>query len=169
MYFKNTLGIIALSSAAFLAQADEPAQPNFYIGLKTGQFMIDVEGADDATAVGFQVGYDFGNQWAIELEMLSGESDLEIFGNTIEVETETFGIYGTFRSADNVYLMGKVGIVEEEVSGSAGGFSSSESDSGLSLGIGVGTKLNNHFAAELEYTIIEQDVDYIGLNTRFLF
>jgi len=43
------------------------------------------------------------------------------------------------------------------------------SDSGLSLGIGVGYQFNNKISTELEYTIIEEDIDFISLGVNYSF
>jgi outer membrane immunogenic protein len=49
------------------------------------------------------------------------------------------------------------------------GNSTSSSDSGLSFGVGAGFDVAPNMMIEAEYTLIEQDVDFIsvGLNVKF--
>lgn len=47
--------------------------------------------------------------------------------------------------------------------------SMSESDSGFSGGLGLGYNLNHRFFAEVEYTLVEDDVDFYSLSINYTF
>ena len=78
-------------------------------------------------------------------------------------------IYGTFRSEGRAYFLAKAGLVKEEIEISGGGSSVSVDDTGMSYGIGGGFKLSDKIAIEAEYTLVEEDVSYVGATARFLF
>ena len=153
------LSVSLMSSAAF---ADEASQEGFYLGLKAGSLIIDVSGIDNATMLGFQAGYDMGNNWSVEFEYTAGEAEA---GST-DVDATNTAVYTTYRSAYvRGYFLGKVGFLKEELDG--GGVS--ESDTGLSYGLGSGFNVNKQFAIEAEYTIVEEDADLFAVTARMKF
>ncbi len=139
-----------------------------YLGLKVGQFRSGISQLDDDTAVGFQVGYDFGNSFAIELEHNTGEMDLATYYTDVSFDVDTTALYAVFRSEGDFYFKGKVGVVREEISTSVYGSSISEDDSGGSYGIGGGYR-NGAVSIEAEYTWIEEDLDIFGLGLSYHF
>ena len=70
---------------------------------------------------------------------------------------------------DKAYLKGKAGILSEDISISGGFVSGGGSDTGLSLGIGAGYRLSDKFDIEFEYTIVEEDIDFISLGLNYSF
>jgi len=164
--FRFVSAVFVVTSALFTqcvyaeAGSAEDSGGQLYGGLKVGQFLIDVDflDIDDADVVGFMAGYDFGERFSLQLEYMTGDTDA---GN-VDFDIDTFGGYGVFRSAGNAYIMGKIGLVKEDLTASNGLTSISEDDSGTSLGIGAGFRAGEHLAAELEYTLIEEDMDFLG-------
>ena len=59
------------------------------------------------------------------------------------------------------FLKGRVGVLTESIesAGGCGGFSSS--DTGLSVGVGVGMRIGAA-AVEFDYTLVEQDIYRLG-------
>ncbi len=166
MTFKKTFIALLLIACSGMSQADtENKSSHMFAGLKLGKFLIDVSDIDDADAVGFMAGYDFGEGFALQLEYLSGDTDY--LG--VDIDVESIGGYGVFRSKGPFYIMGKLGIIREELKASNGSLSISEDDSGSSLGIGGGFRAGDKFGLELEYTLIEEDMDFFGASAYLRF
>lgn len=154
--------MISTILAGVLSTATFADNSGFTAGLGFGNMDVSVSGADGGSSTGFMLGYDFGNNWSAELTMNSGSWDAMGMSGDID----TTAVYGTYRSAyEGGYFMGKIGFLSEDVS--LGGFS--ESESGLSYGIGGGYRFNESFGVEVEYTIIESDVTLLGANLVFKF
>lgn len=143
----------------------------WYLGLKFGWMDADASGFDDATNVGLYGGYtlheDVNGNFAIEGEYTRTISDGDIPGGGWDIDT--LAVYGAYRTAGPWFLKLKAGYLDEDINVSAGGSSISGSDSGLSFGAGGGVRLGNKAAFELEYTVIEDDVNFfsIGYLTHF--
>ncbi len=147
-----------------------------YIGAKVGSFKIDGSSGlnmEDANSIGVIGGYHFGSGFSGELEYNSGD-DFAITGAANGTGSiDTLGIYVAYRlkpAADNsFYVKMKAGFLNEDVTISGAGGSASTTDTGLSLGAGVGFQITPNIMMEAEYTLIEQDVNLIsaGLNYQF--
>ncbi|BAU49213.1 cell envelope biogenesis protein OmpA [Sulfurifustis variabilis] len=151
---------ILLAAGMLLAPA---AQADWYFGAKTGPMMIDVGGFDDPTNVGVLVGHEWGvvaGDIGVEAELTRTLDDGEFAGQDVKVDTQ--GLYAAFRTAGPVYLIGKAGVVRNEVEVG----SSSGSDTGTALGAGVGFSIGIA-QFELEYTRIDDDIDFLSLGLRF--
>lgn len=90
----------------------------------------------------------------------------------MDLNTLAFSL--AFRSAGDAYLLAKAGILTEELdvtvrNNMGGSYSDSTSDSGLTLGLGAGLRINNNLGLELEYTLIEEDVDFFGISANVYF
>lgn len=158
---------LVLVSTAMTAQA---AEPHLYAGLKAGSFLVDLDGADDPMPFGIQLGYDFGRGLSAEFEYNTGSSDVNLGGGDVDMDVTTMAIYAAFRTPGKGYFLAKLGLISEEVELSATGIGSiSEDDTGMSYGVGGGYNFGDKFALEGEYTIIEEDIDYIGVTARFKF
>jgi len=166
MKFMKQAAVLALSLST-LSGVVHAGDEHFYAGIKAGAFMVDVQGVDDATPFGLQLGYDFGENVSVEFEYNTGEADL---GEFAEMDITTMAIYATYRSEGNAYVLAKMGLLKEELEVSQFGHLSEDADeSGLSYGLGGGFKLGNKLALEAEYTIVETDVSYLGVTARALF
>lgn len=155
---KKSILVAALGLFSFGAMAGEPG---VVAGVKFGNAMIDVDGLDDGSAKGVTFGYDFGNSWALELDVVQSEFDYP--GGSGDLDW--MGVYGVYRSEGKAYFLAKIGALKEEISAEG----ESESDTGASYGLGGGFRINDNFSLELEYTIIESDVNFLGLGARFKF
>ena len=170
---------IALSAAILMGACGSvyAQDPGVYIGVKGGSFRVDVTEADtnNPTAKGFVLGYNLGNGPAIEFERNSSDTFsasqyVYYYGNvTAEGEIETTALYFAYRSEGTFFFKVKGGILKEDVKLNTYGERFNDSDTGLTMGAGLGFNLGNVAQIEAEYTIIEQDVGYLslGLNLRF--
>lgn len=157
----------ALSALPSHAQSYSP----WYLGLKVGWMDADAANFDEATNLGLYGGYqlheDVNGRFAIEGEYTRSISDGDIPGGGWDIET--LALYGAYRTAGPWFLKLKAGYLDEDIGVSAGGSSIAGSDSGFSFGAGGGVRLGNKASFELEYTVIEEDVDFfsIGYVTHF--
>lgn len=85
---------------------------------------------------GLNVGYSFSDKQSVELDYLM--HDL----------VDVTAVYWAYRSADDLYFIGKGGIANF----STNAFDYSVSDVGLSLGLGGGYKINDSLTVEAQYT-----------------
>ena len=151
------------------------SEPGFYLGGSFGTASIDAEYFEDPSVAGLTIGYDFGNNWSMEFQTLSGEADLDFSSSTLSGEhtLDTTALYGVWRSEGDLYFKGKVGFLKETIDTtvSSGSLSSSSStdDSGLSYGIGAGYRITDNVIVEAEYTIIEADVSALTLGLAYKF
>jgi hypothetical protein len=164
---------ILCSGIGFSGPALAAGSP-FYLGLKAGRMMVDVSEFEDANSVGLVAGYKFfdgaSGSLAVEGEYTNSSSaDITVLGVTGKWDIDTLAVYLAYRSGGDLYLKGKIGYLDEEISASIAGFGISGSDSGLSVGIGGGWKIGANSALELEYTMIEEDVNFLSLGVNFSF
>ncbi len=179
--FKKIFPILALSALPFTTSYAQDSDSKFYGGLKLGSMAVDESSIQDefrgsgisvsvkdGTAFGLQLGYATSDTFGVELEYLSGDADIKASGFGVSgsetIDITTIAIYGAYRSGGDFYFLGKLGLLSEDISFE--GFS--ESDQGLSLGIGGGFRFSQG-SVELEYTIIEEDVNFLGLTGRLNF
>jgi outer membrane immunogenic protein len=169
--------LLALTSSTAFA-----ADPGVTAGVKFGRLLVDVAEypitLSDGSTKGFTLGYDFGNTFSLDLELLQGEIEAtadvyNYYGSyskiSADMDIDTTALYGTYRSEGPAYFLAKLGLLQEKLSVNALGVNLSESDSGLSAGIGGGFRFNDNIGIELEYTIIEQDINLLGLGLRAKF
>lgn len=164
---------IALSAAILMGACGSvyAQDPGVYIGVKGGSFLIDAEEMDtnNPNARGFVLGYNLGEGPAIEFERNSSDSFYAgyLYYYPIEGEIETTALYFAYRSEGAFFFKVKGGILKEDVKFKENG--RTESDTGLSVGGGLGFNLGDVAQLEAEYTIVEQDVSYLslGFNLRF--
>lgn len=169
---------IAVLLSTFVA-APAVADSENFIGIKTGQMLLDVSGTDDITPIGVVYGKSFDKNLSIEGEfnygVAGGDVNTGLAGVTAKVNVWTLAAYGAYRLpvSDKVYLKGKLGLLYESAEAEASSFgataSATSTDTGLSLGIGAGFDISKELVVEAEYTIIEADINYlsVGLHRRF--
>ena len=169
----STLCLAVCSTTAIAAESE-----GVYLGVKAGTLMLDVSGngiqAEDPNTLALVGGYQFANGFSAELEYIpQTESDLSFNGVVLgQLEIQTIGIYAAYRikpTESQFYLKVKGGFLNENVDSVGIAGSSSTSDSGLSFGLGAGFNITPNVMLEAEYTLIEQDVDFLsaGLNFKF--
>lgn len=170
--------VLTVFAAALLltvsAHAYEVNKP--YVGGKLGLMMPDVSGADDALNVGLvfgmpiqQVrGQNFGGTVSVEGETTFTVVDGDIDGGG-EWDVFTLAGYGVFRTDGQIYFKGKGGLVYWDADFDLGPVSASDDDINLSIGIGGGYQLSSQSSIELEYTILDSDLDFLSLGFNINF
>ncbi len=158
------------------------SRAGMYLGGRTGMMMLDLEDVDDIIPVGGLFGYSITPLISIEGELnygIAGGDWDPMPGVSADFNIWTVAGYGAFRYplGDAAYLKGKIGILRETVDaettidifGYTYTFDLSATDTGLSFGGGGGYKISDNMMIEAEFTIIEQDVNFlsIGLNVGF--
>lgn len=149
-----------------------------YVGVKVGQFDLDVDDADKPTAYGVYAGYNFDPNFGVEAEYV-GSDDADY--NSGDIDAKTYGVYGTYRYAfpnTDLYAKGKLGVAKTKIDGdyttrigntniSTSTYSSS--DTSLAGGIGLGYSINPSFGVEAEYDITGSDADLwtVGAHLKF--
>ena len=141
-----------------------------YVGIKAGQFDLDLNGADKPTAYGVYAGYNFDPNFGMEVEYL-GSDDADYYNG--DVDAKTYGAYGTYRYTfpnTALYAKGKLGVAKTEVEGKntlTQNFS--DSDTSLAGGVGLGYSVNPNFSVEAEYDKLGSDVDLMTVGAQLKF
>lgn len=131
------------------------------IALQFGTHQIDVDNVENGKTIGVNLGYDFGNSFAVEYQVNAGHWGI---GND-DGEIKTQAIYGVYRSQGDLYFLVKLGALEEEVSLEH----ATEDDTGASYGLGGGKKFSDYFMMEAELTVVDENVNVIALGSRIKF
>lgn len=158
----NGLALLGMfASASVLADV----QPGFYAGAGVGKASIEIDDADfDADDTAFKVygGYNFNQNFAVELTYLDGGNPDDRFGPfSVEVAIDAINIsaVGRLPVGEVFSLFGKVGFAsyDVEVTARLGDASGSDdgSDEDLSYGIGGAFNLGPAFELRAEYEAID--------------
>ena len=173
---KTLLAVAAGSLLSVSAQAavsygnGYTGQP--YVGVKVGQFDLDVNGADDPTAYGVYGGYNFDPNFGIEAEYV-GSDDADYRGG--DIDAKSYGAYGTYRYAfadTGIYAKGKLGVARTEIEASnttRNLFNGTDKDTDIAGGVGLGYSVNPNFSVEAEYDRLGSDVDLMTVGAQLKF
>ena len=173
--------LLALAAGSLLSMGAQAAvsygngytgQP--YVGVKVGQFDLDVNGADKPTAYGVYGGYNFDPNFGIEAEYV-GSDDADYYNG--DIDAKTYGAYGTYRYQfpnTGLYAKGKLGVAKTKVEGNYLSSSStrntySDSDTSLAGGVGLGYSVNPNFGVEAEYDKLGSDADLMTVGAHLKF
>ena len=173
--------LLALAAGSLLSMGAQAAvsygngytgQP--YVGVKVGQFDLDVDGADKPTAYGVYGGYNFDPNFGIEAEYV-GSDDADYYNG--DIDAKSYGAYGTYRYQfpnTGLYAKGKLGVAKTEIEGNylvkdAERKSISQSDTSLAGGVGLGYSVNPNFSVEAEYDKLGSDVDLMTVGAQLKF
>ena len=145
-----------------------------YVGVKVGQFDLDVDGADKPTAYGVYGGYNFDPNFGIEAEYV-GSDDADYYNG--DIDAKSYGAYGTYRYQfpnTGLYAKGKLGVAKTKVEGNYLSSNSSrntysDSDTSLAGGVGLGYSVNPNFSVEAEYDKLGSDVDLMTVGAQLKF
>ncbi len=133
-------------------------------GAKFGPMQLDVPGADDPLNAGVAIGYELGlgiGDLGFEGEFTTTTKEGE--EGTQKLKIDTGGAYVTYRSPGIVYLKGRAGYVGWDAD-----FNVEGKDDGTSASYGLGLGVNlTVIKIELEYTQIDDDIDFISLGIQF--
>lgn len=158
-----------LFSLALTTSAWAETETGFYIGLTAGSDKIDAEGVDDASGAGIMAGWRFNKNFALEFAGHASEADADDLLTGCVFEVDTAALYLAARSSGQLYAKGRVGVLSETITPrDTCAFAPEETDSGLSAGIGGGVRLGQA-ALELEYTMVEADVNRLSLSVLYNF
>ncbi len=164
------LSILLFAVVNAQAASAQGVKPTPYIGGKLGLMMVDGSGFDDAINAGALVGMTLNQvqagSLAVEAELTLTLVDGEISGGP-DWDVTTLAGYGVYRSNGPIYFKGKAGLVYWDFD--LDGFRGSSDDIDLSIGIGGGLKISDKAALELEYTIIESDLDFLSVGFKINF
>lgn len=159
----SAAAIVMLALSPWAAQAD-----GLYGGVKLGLMLPSISGFDNATNGGLVLGYATSRNAAIEGEITTsvadGDANVPMPGGKWDLNT--YALYGAYRFGGDLYGKAKLGVVYEDPSDSG---SLLEADSGLSVGVGGGYLLSRRTCVELEYTVVDQDVNFLSLGVNFAF
>lgn len=173
---KTLHGIVATIAMSLAMSAQAQADMSkLSISVKVGTTVVDEADFEelgiDATgnaAFGINLGYEFTPGWSAELQVVSAGVELEApSAGTADIDVRSAGVYAAYRSSGPAYFIGRVGFIN--VTTSADFLSEDESDSGSSLGLGAGYRLNPNLGLELEYTIATDETDWVLVSTRYSF
>jgi hypothetical protein len=127
---------------------------DFYLGAKTGYIYTALDELDPKVPATFLVGLQKSG-FGLEFEGTFADMD----ENNIDMEYESYAIYGTFRTPGQYYAKLRAGYLEETLKSDT---KKSEED-GFSGGIAFGIELSDAFTIEAGYTVIEADLKYFSL------
>ncbi len=131
-----------------------------YYALKGGFMQPDGKNNDSALNIGGMLGQPFHRNVAWEAELTLTLSDGEV-GNNRDWDITTLAGYAVFRGpqGEKLSLKGKVGISYWD--------SSNDEDFSLSTGIGLGIRAGKSGIVDLEFTEIDDQVDFISVGYIF--
>lgn len=169
MLKKAGLAMLVVMCTTGVTHAEEINDSGFYLGVTAGKHKVDVDGMSGGSAGGLVGGYRIAKGLSIEAAFTASDLKPDVLPGCI-LEFDTAAVYGAFRSAGKVYFKGRVGVLNESLTArdTCVGLIDDESDTGLSFGIGGGVRFGKG-ALEIEYTLVEQDVDQISANLIYNF
>ncbi len=173
--------LLALAAGSLLSMGAQAAvsygngytgQP--YVGVKVGQFDLDVSGADKPTAYGVYGGYNFDPNFGIEAEYV-GSDDADYYNG--DIDAKSYGAYGTYRYQfpnTGLYAKGKLGVAKTEIEGNylvqdSNRKTISKDDTSLAGGVGLGYSVNPNFSVEAEYDKLGSDADLMTVGAQLKF
>jgi outer membrane immunogenic protein len=163
---KQYVRVLTGTLAGWLVTAPAIAQQTpLYFGLKAGLMDADAGGFDESTNLGLVLGYDL-HRDANGALSLEGE-----YNNTIDKgdvpggdwKVETLGVYGAYRTAGELYLKAKAGVVREDVKVKGGSNGIAGKDTEFSYGVGAGLNIQRQSGLEFEFTAIEEDINFYSV------
>ena len=144
-----------------------------YVGVKVGQFDLDVDNSSKPTAYGVYGGYNFDPNFGVEAEYV-GSSDADYNGG--DIDAKSYGVYGTYRYYfPNTALYGKakLGVARTKVEGdyNRNNVRNNYNDSSTSVagGLGLGYSINPNFGVEAEYDIQNSDANLMTVGAHLKF
>lgn len=190
MKLKQPISLLTLASLAALSTYTYAEQGQGYYGIGYHMGSYEETGVPETNpgAIGFRVGSYLNQVIAIEARLALGIVDDTVRVNAqdlglgvnldVDVDVELDTALSLFIKADvpvtpfvNAY--GLLGFTRGEIEASAGGFTASEDDTGLSYGLGIEGEVSRRTSLSAEYVLyLDEDAfEYTGINfgitTRF--
>lgn len=157
---KKTLSLAV--AAAALATAPALAD-GFYADAGYTFTSIDVEDSGtsldvDLGSITARGGYDFNQNFGVELEGSFGVSDEDVLGATVELNY-LVGAYGKIQAplAETFNVFARAGVVNAELEVSGGGLSESDSETGFGVGAGATLDVTDTVYVRGDYTRLDID------------
>ncbi|MEE9343966.1 MAG: outer membrane beta-barrel protein [Gammaproteobacteria bacterium] len=139
-----------------------------YAGVSLG--FMDEDGADsNPLNGGFTLGYDFSADAATfgaEAEFTTSLSDGDVNDNDFSIDTQALYLTGKLDFTPQVYGKARIGLLRVERDRDSHG---SESDNGVSAGVGIGYKVAPQINLEAEITNVEEDINFFSVGIRYNF
>jgi hypothetical protein len=174
--------LVIISSFAVFTISIHGQPMEFYVGVKSGLFLLGKEWINDIYPVGVLLGYGiptgfkiFGFAFECELNygLFGGDFVLPGFYHPGEGNTDmwTVALYTvvSISMGDVAYLKAKTGYLYENVITTIDDETDSEDDTGFSFSGGAGFNITDKVRAEAEFTVIQQDVNFISLGVNYSF
>lgn len=164
MFRAMLIGIsaLALMTPGFAAQPASKSSDQSYtfFGVKGGFMKPDGEDNDPAVNLGLLMGQPVSRNFSWEGELNFSIADGEVGANT-NWDISNIAGYAVYRSGGDIGFKAKAGLT----------YWDTDNDSGtsLSMGIGAGFKLGKGNILDVEYTQINDRVDYISVGYLFSF
>lgn len=154
----SLLLLIALSPISTYVEAAGSRSTPWYFGIKGG--FMDANGqSDSAINMGADVGYRNNKYLSTEVELTKTVIDGDTpSGNDWEVDT--LSVFAAFRSNTEVKLKAKIGLTNIDYG--------NDDDLELSFGFGAGFWAAGGLM-EIEYTEIDDDLEFISLGVTYFF
>jgi len=162
--------MLALLLVSGVASATDD-EPHFMVGEKYGrlQFNSNVNDVYDNThGNGFLLGYDFGNQLALQAELLRANGNLSSLAANGTYDARSEALYLAYRSPGDLYYLVKGGYLWEHLDMNSSGATSSNRKNGFSAGLGAGYRFGL-ISLEAEYTRIDKNLNTATLGFNFNF
>lgn len=177
MHIKQSIRILSLTClTALSAQAyAEQAQGYYGIGYQMGSYKETGVPEANPGAITFRVGSYLNQVVSIDARLALGITD-DTVGTNVDVELDTalsVFIKGDVPMTPFVNAYGLLGLTRGEIETSAGSLTASESETGLSYGLGIEGEINRRTYLSAEYVMYldENAFEYTGINfgitTRF--
>lgn len=162
---KKLLSLMIFCLGSTLAFEAPRAADGLYLGVQAGSMSRDGSGFDSANNLGLTLGYEFLNVALGDIAIEGGYTNTVDKGNAPagEWEIETLAAYGVFRTAGPLYLKAKGGVLRSNIKEPMKSNTSTEFSAGIGGGFSVGIA-----QLELEYTRIEEDVDFVSLTLNIM-
>lgn len=167
-----SLGALCATSAQ--AAGTSPLD-HLYYGVKAGFMIPDIGIMGNAINVGGFVGAPitrvaqgtFSGEVEATTSVIKG--DINYLGVSGHWGVTTLAGYGVFRTNGPIYFKAKAGYLFENGTFSIAGspYTYGGSDSGASFGVGGGMHLGGGHSIELEYTIIDSDINFLSVGYKF--
>jgi len=164
MYRAILIGVFTLAMMS-LGFAAEPAskssqQSHTFFGFKGGFMKPDGKNNDSAINIGAVMGQSVRRYFSWEAEFNTTLIDGEV-GTNNDWDITNIAGYAVYRSEGKVGFKAKAGLTYWDTD--------SDRDMSLSLGIGAGFKIGESGMLDVEYTQIDDFVDYISIGYLFNF
>lgn len=147
-----SLSTIATTSA--MAEDKTSGDIDFYLGAKTGYIYTALDELDPDVPATFLVGIQ-SSGFGLEFEGTFADMD----ENSVDLEYESYAIYGTYRTPGTYYAKLRAGYLEENLKSDTRKWE----EKGFSGGILFGIELADAFTIEAGYTVIQADLKYFSL------